>query len=174
MILPTGAGSFKEAMKIGTEVYHNLKVRTSSLIFNEITLIQIDQHVLPTGKLISQVLHDFILVCNREVITVWRHCGSCAQAVIKKKYGQDATNVGDEGGFAPNIQVWFMVDKSEFVVWPGIGTDSNLHVNIAITLFVYFLVFITALEQQIVLLGIQSVVVVVDTRGILDIQMCTL
>ena len=27
------------------------------------------------------------------------------QAVIKKKYGQDATNVGDEGGFAPNIQV---------------------------------------------------------------------
>jgi len=35
------------------------------------------------------------------------------QAVIKKKYGQDATNVGDEGGFAPNIQVltcffWFL------------------------------------------------------------------
>merc|ERR1712135_151711 len=26
------------------------------------------------------------------------------KAVIKKKYGQDATNVGDEGGFAPNIQ----------------------------------------------------------------------
>ncbi|THG09761.1 hypothetical protein TEA_019726 [Camellia sinensis var. sinensis] len=25
-------------------------------------------------------------------------------AVIKKKYGQDAVNVGDEGGFAPNIQ----------------------------------------------------------------------
>ncbi len=25
--------------------------------------------------------------------------------MIKKKYGQDATNVGDEGGFAPNIQV---------------------------------------------------------------------
>jgi len=24
--------------------------------------------------------------------------------VIKKKYGQDACNVGDEGGFAPNIQ----------------------------------------------------------------------
>ncbi|GKD20020.1 enolase, partial [Tanacetum coccineum] len=24
--------------------------------------------------------------------------------VIKKKYGQDAMNVGDEGGFAPNIQ----------------------------------------------------------------------
>jgi len=50
MILPTGASSFAEAMKIGSEVYHSLK------------------------------------------------------SVIKKKYGQDATNVGDEGGFAPNIQ----------------------------------------------------------------------
>jgi len=26
------------------------------------------------------------------------------KAIIKEKYGQDATNVGDEGGFAPNIQ----------------------------------------------------------------------
>lgn len=49
MILPIGASTFKEAMRIGAEVYHNLK------------------------------------------------------SVIKKKYGQDATNVGDEGGFAPNI-----------------------------------------------------------------------
>ncbi|XP_053552333.1 enolase-like [Bombina bombina] len=49
MILPVGASSFKEAMRIGAEVYHNLK------------------------------------------------------NVIKQKYGQDATNVGDEGGFAPNI-----------------------------------------------------------------------
>merc|ERR1712156_805551 len=49
MLLPTGASSFSEAMRIGTEVYHNLK------------------------------------------------------AVIKKKYGQDACNVGDGGGFAPNI-----------------------------------------------------------------------
>ena len=49
MIMPTGAHSFHEAMKIGSEVYHNLK------------------------------------------------------AVIKGKYGQDACNVGDEGGFAPNI-----------------------------------------------------------------------
>ena len=49
MIAPIGATNFTEAMKMGTEVYHNLK------------------------------------------------------AVIKKKYGEDATNVGDEGGFAPNI-----------------------------------------------------------------------
>lgn len=26
------------------------------------------------------------------------------KAVIKKKYGTDACNVGDEGGFAPNIK----------------------------------------------------------------------
>lgn len=50
MLLPIGAGSFKEAMQMGAEVYHNLK------------------------------------------------------KVIKQKYGMDATNVGDEGGFAPNIQ----------------------------------------------------------------------
>jgi enolase len=49
MILPTGAASFTEAMRMGSEVYHTLK------------------------------------------------------GVIKAKYGQDACNVGDEGGFAPNI-----------------------------------------------------------------------
>ncbi|CAN1860341.1 unnamed protein product [Linum perenne] len=57
MILPTGASSFKEAMKMGAEVYHNLK------------------------------------------------------SVIKKKYGQDATNVGDEGGFAPNIQINLLLSR---------------------------------------------------------------
>lgn len=50
MLLPTGAASFAEGLRIGAEVYHTLK------------------------------------------------------SVIKKKYGQDATNVGDEGGFAPNIK----------------------------------------------------------------------
>jgi len=49
MILPVGASSFREAVRMGAEVYQNLKL------------------------------------------------------VIKEKYGQDATNVGDEGGFAPNI-----------------------------------------------------------------------
>lgn len=50
MIVPIGAATFKEAMKIGCEVYHTLK------------------------------------------------------KVIKDRYGLDATAVGDEGGFAPNIQ----------------------------------------------------------------------
>ncbi|XP_013386675.1 enolase-like [Lingula anatina] len=50
MLLPSGASSFSEALRMGSEIYHHLK------------------------------------------------------SVIKKKYGQDACNVGDEGGFAPNIQ----------------------------------------------------------------------
>ncbi|KAJ8731285.1 hypothetical protein PYW07_004449 [Mythimna separata] len=50
MILPTGATSFSEAMRMGTEVYHHLK------------------------------------------------------KIIKDKFGLDSTAVGDEGGFAPNIQ----------------------------------------------------------------------
>ena len=49
MVLPTGAGSFSEALQIGCEVYQTLS------------------------------------------------------KVIRKRYGQDAVNVGDEGGFAPNI-----------------------------------------------------------------------
>eukprot|EP00929_Paragymnodinium_shiwhaense_P105401 TRINITY_DN703_c0_g4_i1.p1 TRINITY_DN703_c0_g4~~TRINITY_DN703_c0_g4_i1.p1 ORF type:complete len:446 (+),score=184.82 TRINITY_DN703_c0_g4_i1:85-1422(+) len=49
MILPVGAGSFREALQLGSEVYHTLK------------------------------------------------------KVIKDKYGQDACNVGDEGGFAPCV-----------------------------------------------------------------------
>lgn len=49
MILPTGANTFTEAMKMGSETYHTLK------------------------------------------------------KIIKDKYGLDATAVGDEGGFAPNI-----------------------------------------------------------------------
>ena len=49
MVLPTGASSFSESMRIGAEIYHSLK------------------------------------------------------KVTVKKYGQDAGNVGDEGGFAPPI-----------------------------------------------------------------------
>jgi len=69
MILPVGADSFKEAMRIGAEVYHNLK------------------------------------------------------NVIKEKYGKDATNVGDEGGFAPNI-LENKEGKNELNVGGGI-TDSQ-------------------------------------------------
>lgn len=77
MILPVGASSFKEAMIIGAEVYHNLK------------------------------------------------------SVIKKKYGQDACNVGDEGGFAPSVQdnnealdvLMEAIEKSGHAGKVKIGTD---------------------------------------------------
>merc|ERR1712187_1058440 len=77
MILPVGASSFKDAMIIGSEVYHTLK--------------------------------------------------SC----IKKKYGQDACNVGDEGGFAPNVQdnnealdvLMDAIQKSGHAAKVKIGTD---------------------------------------------------
>ncbi|KAH7676110.1 enolase, partial [Aphelenchoides avenae] len=49
MVLPVGAKTFREAMRMGSEIYHHLK------------------------------------------------------SEIKKRYGLDATSVGDEGGFAPNI-----------------------------------------------------------------------
>uniref|UniRef100_A0A8C8C5H7 phosphopyruvate hydratase n=1 Tax=Oncorhynchus tshawytscha TaxID=74940 RepID=A0A8C8C5H7_ONCTS len=49
MVLPVGAESFRDALRVGSELYHTLR------------------------------------------------------GVIQEKYGQDATNVGDEGGFAPNI-----------------------------------------------------------------------
>merc|ERR1712125_228543 len=77
MILPTGATSFKEALQIGAEVYHNLK------------------------------------------------------SVIEKKYGQDACNVGDEGGFAPSVQdnnealdvLMTAIKKSGHEAKVKIGTD---------------------------------------------------
>jgi len=57
MILPTGASTFAEAMRMGAEVYQNLK------------------------------------------------------KIVKKKYGQGAVNVGDEGGFAPDA----IIDPKECV-----------------------------------------------------------
>jgi enolase len=49
--------------------------------------------VLPTGA------KDFA-----EAMQVGAEIYHALKTVIKKKYGIDATNVGDEGGFAPNIQ----------------------------------------------------------------------
>jgi enolase len=40
----------------------------------------------------------------REAMRMGAECYHALKKVIKDKYGQDAVNVGDEGGFAPNIQ----------------------------------------------------------------------
>merc|ERR1719355_346015 len=53
------------------------------------------------------------------------------KSVIKKKYGQDACNVGDEGGFAPNVQdnnealdvLMDAIEKSGHKAKVKIGTD---------------------------------------------------
>ena len=40
----------------------------------------------------------------KEAMQIGTECYHTLKKVIKQKYGMDATNVGDEGGFAPNIQ----------------------------------------------------------------------
>lgn len=40
----------------------------------------------------------------REAMQIGAEVYHSLKSVVKKQYGQDATNVGDEGGFAPNIQ----------------------------------------------------------------------
>merc|ERR1719491_1990973 len=40
----------------------------------------------------------------REALVVGAEVYHTLKSVIKKKYGQDACNVGDEGGFAPSVQ----------------------------------------------------------------------
>ena len=71
MVFPTGATCFSEAMRMGSELYHHLKV-----------LIRHPISAIPLSSILIPIL----------------------QALIKKKYGLDATAVGDEGGFAPNFQ----------------------------------------------------------------------
>ena len=73
MVLPVGAKSFAEAMRMGSEIYHHVCKR---------------------------LLNVFVIVAN------YANGKTRLQlkAEIKKRYGLDATAVGDEGGFAPNIQ----------------------------------------------------------------------
>jgi len=40
----------------------------------------------------------------KEALQIGAECYHALKQVIKKKYGIEACNVGDEGGFAPNIQ----------------------------------------------------------------------
>merc|ERR1719272_2610729 len=40
----------------------------------------------------------------REALNIGAEVYHTLKGVIKKKYGQDACNVGDEGGFAPSVQ----------------------------------------------------------------------
>lgn len=71
---------------------------------------------MPHAALFFFLLSRDPLLCCTAVLSpralplVLCHPAGCVQvyhelkSVIKEKYGQDACNVGDEGGFAPNIQ----------------------------------------------------------------------
>lgn len=111
MVLPVGASSFKEAMKMGVEVYHHLKVSlhvTSINFFPHVILklcqIRVSFNVIDAFLKLSLLFMPgvYLYYC---VIVIYKGLRILFQSVIKKKYGQDAINVGDEGGFAPNIQV---------------------------------------------------------------------
>ena len=47
---------------------------------------------------------DFLASPNGVLASKCQEVYHNLKSVIKKKYGQDACNVGDEGGFAPNVQ----------------------------------------------------------------------
>jgi len=67
----------------------------------------------------------------REAMIVGAEVYHTLKACIKKKYGQDACNVGDEGGFAPNVQennealdvLMEAIEKSGHAAKVKIGTD---------------------------------------------------
>ncbi|CAN1811106.1 Extra-large guanine nucleotide-binding protein 1 [Linum perenne] len=97
----------KEAMKMGVEVYHHLKVglnRFADLTNEEYrTSTKLKEHMqycVDHPEEISKLAKVKAQVSEVKGVTM----EATQKAVIKKKYGQDATNVGDEGGFAPNIQ----------------------------------------------------------------------
>ncbi|PHT36512.1 Enolase [Capsicum baccatum] len=100
MILPVGASSFKEAMQMGCEVYHHLKVSHSCSSFYSLNICLFQSQAL---RMICSFLFLFLILSSIGLENVVAFYFT-SEAVIKKNYGQDATNVGDEGGFAPNIQ----------------------------------------------------------------------
>merc|ERR1712003_329842 len=67
----------------------------------------------------------------KEALIIGAEVYHTLKGVIKKKYGQDACNVGDEGGFAPSVQdnnealdvLMDAIDKSGHIDKVKIGTD---------------------------------------------------
>merc|ERR1711998_290912 len=67
----------------------------------------------------------------KEALNIGAEVYHTLKGVIKKKYGQDACNVGDEGGFAPNVQdndealdvLMDAIQKSGHEAKVKIGTD---------------------------------------------------
>lgn len=53
--------------------------------------------------MISSFFPPSLRLSLREALRIGSELYHTLKGVIQEKYGQDATNVGDEGGFAPNI-----------------------------------------------------------------------
>ncbi|KAG2254137.1 hypothetical protein Bca52824_084273 [Brassica carinata] len=105
MILPVGASSFSEAFQMGSE--------GKSVMFEF-------KHCFFISNELNVVL----------LITVYH----TLKGIIKSKYGQDACNVGDEGGFAPNVQdnregLVLLIDAIEKAGYTGKVNQSLLFKN---------------------------------------------
>ena len=98
MILPVGAASFSEAMRMGCEVYHNLKSIIKKKYGMKVFLFFSSFFFLSSGserkKNSLSSSSSLCLPLNQTQKT---------PPPPTPKTGQDACNVGDEGGFAPNI-----------------------------------------------------------------------
>ena len=57
----------------------------------------------PVPGMASRPTDEGVAVPHSQAMKMGSEVYHHLKAVIKKKYGQDACNVGDEGGFAPNI-----------------------------------------------------------------------
>ncbi|KAJ6345229.1 hypothetical protein OIU78_007990 [Salix suchowensis] len=119
MILPIGANRFEEALQMGSETYHHLKMPLS----------------LP-----KYVLCDchFIIWWNRyEVLDHLDSIPVVLAAVIKEKYGEQGCNVGEDGGFSPNlssVQEGLGLVK-EAISRTGYGERIKMAIDVAATTF---------------------------------------
>ncbi|KAJ9568232.1 hypothetical protein OSB04_004198 [Centaurea solstitialis] len=106
MILPVGATSFAEALRMGSEAdegkgfyfHHQNSIFACKMLHlqkNYANPIQVHESTIYIKLFISAAI-SFVTY----IIAVYH----TLKGIIKAKYGQDACNVGDEGGFAPNVQ----------------------------------------------------------------------
>lgn len=74
-------------------------------------------------------------LCSSYFIILFYAVYHVLKGIIKAKYGQDACNVGDEGGFAPNVQdnregLVLLMDAIEKAGYTGKVTADNKYLKI--------------------------------------------
>lgn len=117
MIMPTGASSFAEAMRVrnasrptclvGCGFGTLMPTRASSFAVTAAACTA--AALLHCSHRQEEEAHLLIRSCMPPFSVNHPQLGSEVyhhlKAIVKKKYGVDSVNVGDEGGFAPGIQV---------------------------------------------------------------------